>query len=204
MSDQKLFDAGREISIRIPGPSGMKTAVVRFPTDQEWADRAAAQKLVIRQLGRDQTTTEPIGAEAKDLDLFQAIRIDQDGAVFDQYEASLVISRISRSEAGEPIMDGATYRIPLTVPGAQTEHVLRVPTVAQVAQYRRASATAVTTRRGMSEIRTRLQPAGDLYDDLFVSVSGYAGAVPLIHKSAVLSELLREIDSLIDGDGSGF
>lgn len=193
------FDTGREIGISIPGPTGKKTAVLRWPTDVEWAERAAAQKIITRMIGRDQSTTEVIGAEAADLALFAAIRKD-DGEAWDQFEAAIAISKISKAVAGLPEMDGATYIIPLVVAGTETKHILRVPSVGQMTQYRRASARVIEGRHGLQEIRVKLQPAAELYDVLAVSVEGYASPVPIIHKVAVLNEMLREIDAAIEGD----
>jgi len=49
-----------------------------------------------------------------------------------------------------------------------------------------------------------LEPAGRLYDKLIESAEGYAGAMPVIHKSAAISELLAEIDSEAEDDAEGF
>ena len=203
MSEQNTFDSGREIVIKIPVPGGMKTANLRFPTDIEWAERASAQRVVIREIGRDQTITETSGAEAADLALFEQIRQDADEP-WDKYEAAVALSKLSRAIAGRAEMDGENYRISLTVPGALTTHVLKVPSLAQMSQYRRASAQAIDGRHGLTTIRVKLQPAGELYDALVVSSEGYVSAVPIVHKVAVVNELLREIDALIEGDGQGF
>lgn len=203
MSEQKQFDTGREISLKIPGPAGIKTAAVRWPTDAEWIERAAAQRIVIRQLGREKSTTEAIGSEEADLALFNAIRIGE-GESFDRFEAAAIIARLSRCTVGEPAMDGPAYRIPLTVPGAETIHTLKPPSVARMAQHRRATVQAFDLRHGAQEIRVKLKPVGELYDELLVAVEGYAADVPIIHKSAVVSGLLREMDALIEGDGEGF
>jgi hypothetical protein len=48
----------------------------------------------------------------------------------------------------------------------------------------------VAARRSI-ETRTFLQPSGALYDKLHVSHDGYASAVPIVHKSAAVSELAQ-------------
>lgn len=204
MSELNQFDTGREIDISIPGPSGLKKAVLRFPTDLEWIERAAAQKIVIKQLGREKSQTDVPDSELADFDLFGRIRIDQDGEPWDKFEAAVAISKLSRAIAQQPAMDGSNYVIELTVPGGVTTHTLRPPSVGQMAQYRRARASAMDMPYDTQVIRVRLQPAADLYDALMVSVAGYASAVPIIHKTAVLRQLEREYDALIEGDGSGF
>ncbi|HUS96798.1 MAG TPA: hypothetical protein VMX97_08680 [Hyphomicrobiaceae bacterium] len=196
MSHPNMFDSNREIEIRLPAPDGIKTAIVRFPSDEQWSERMRVQRTVIRDLGRGQSETQILGAEEADLALFQAVRIDKDGPAFDAAEAAAVIRRLSRADTGEPEREGNAYRIPLTVPGAETVHVLRMPSERQLLDYRRSAVRVIESRHGRSELRINLTPAAELYDALKQTVEGYTGAVPIIHKSAVINELLQELRTL--------
>ena len=46
------FDATRPIAINLRGPDGVKTVRVRFPSDDEWAERQRRRKVIVKQLGR--------------------------------------------------------------------------------------------------------------------------------------------------------
>ena len=190
------FNIQQEVELRIPTPDGPKAAVVTFPSDQQWIDRMRAQKTVIQSLGRGQSETQVGDAVEADLALFEAIRVDKDGPVFDAAEAAAVIRRLSRAEAGEPMRDGNQYRIPLKIPGAETVHTLRMPSERQLLDYRRSAVRVIEGRYGKSELRINLAPAGELYDALRQSAEGYVGEVPIIHKSAVIGELIEELRAL--------
>ena len=57
----------------------------------------------------------------------------------------------------------------------------------------------------MKELSARLllllgEPSGALYDKLHVSHDGYAGAVPIVHKSAAVSEVTAQLAIEADED----
>jgi len=72
-----------------------------------------------------------------------------------------------------------------------------LPTAKEMQDHDRASSTIVSARRSI-EIRAFLEPSGALYDKLHVSHDGYAGAVPIVHKSAAVSEVIAQL--AIEGD----
>ena len=49
-------------------------------------------------------------------------------------------------------------------------------------------------------MRARPEPSGALYDKLYVSHDGYAGAVPIVHKSAAVSEVIAQLAIEADED----
>jgi hypothetical protein len=49
-------------------------------------------------------------------------------------------------------------------------------------------------------MRLHLEPSGTLYDKLHISHTGYAGAVPIAHKSAAVSELIAQMPIDADDD----
>jgi hypothetical protein len=57
----------------------------------------------------------------------------------------------------------------------------------------------VAARRAI-ETRAFLEPSGALYDKLHISHDGYAGAVPIIHKSAAVSEVIAQLGIEADED----
>jgi len=197
-----MFDVSKQFVVKILS-GGEKQCTVRYPSDAEWCERATKQKLVRRLLGRSKSQYEALDGEAVDAELFARIRLDEDGAPFDEAEAAKVIARLERVTVAAVERAGNKYRIELAVPGGRTVHVLRIPSQKDVLEYSRAS-IHVTDGRRQQEIRVSLEPAGRLYDKLAESTEGYTGAVPVIHKSAAISELLAEIDSEGEDDAEGF
>lgn len=188
-----VFDASRQFVVPIIS-GGRKECKVRFPTDAEWCARARRQRSVRRFLGRGKSESQDIDTSTVDLELFEAIRVDKDGASFDAADAANVLSKLERASIEECAPDGAGYCISLKVAGGIVEHLVRIPTQAQIQQYETASVRVVGQRRSQ-EIRGFLEPSGELYDLIFVSQSGYPKdkPVPIVHKVAVISEIVQQI-----------
>ena len=75
----------------------------------------------------------------------------------------------------------------------------RVPTAKEMQDHERASTSVVAARRSV-ETRAFLEPSGALYDKLHISHDGYAGAVPIVHKSAAVSEVIAQLAIEADED----
>ncbi|MBN9658630.1 MAG: hypothetical protein J0H49_10665 [Acidobacteria bacterium] len=198
-----MFDVSNDIAIKQHTPDGVKEVTVSFPTDEQWIARAAKSKMTSRSIGNGKSTSEVANAEKVNSELFD--QIFRGGAELDEYEKSEVIGRLSRAEVIESSSSPSGYEVKLKVPGGDTLHSLKMPSARQVAEYRRYAVRVVEGRRGASEISINLRASMELYDALKVSVTGYAAAIPAIHKSAVISEVLAMLDSLNDDcDVEGF
>lgn len=196
---RKLFDSKKHFNIPIVSGEE-KRCVLRFPTDEEWIQRAARQKSIRHFLGRGNSRSDVPNAEKIDAELFERIRQDKDGAPFDAAEASAAIARLERARVTSATREGGLYRIELKVPGATTVHVLKPPTKAQQLEYGRAS-VRITDGRREQTTSVNLQPSAKLYDDLVQGPpENYAGAVPIVHKDIVLVEILALIQALEDED----
>jgi len=84
-------------------------------------------------------------------------------------------------------------------PGARVVHVLRMPTAKEMQDHERASTSVVAARRSI-ETKAFLEPSGALYDKLHISHDGYGGAVPIVHKSAAVSEVIAQLAIEADED----
>ena len=191
-----MFDATKSFVVPILS-GGEKTCSVRFPTDEEWCGWARAQRTVRHFLGRGKSKSEDIDLPKINAELFKRIASEADGALFDEAEAGMVIGRIERATVTDVAREGINFCVEMRVPGARVSHVLRMPTAKEMQDHERASTTIVAVRRAV-ETRAFLEPSGALYDKLHVSHDGYAGAVPIIHKSAAVSEVLSLL--AVEGD----
>lgn len=171
---------------------GKKTCTVSFPTDEQWCTWARAQRTVRNFLGRGKSQAEEVNLPQINAELFGKIRVGDAGSGFDEAEAGLVIARIERASVVSAEREGNGYRIAMRVPGATVTHVLRMPTAKEMQEHERASTSVVSGRRSV-EIRAFLEPSGLLYDKLHVSHEGYAEAVPVVHKSAAVSEVIAQL-----------
>ena len=195
-TSKPLFDASKPIVVPILS-GGEKRCEVRFPMDEEWCAWARAQRTIRHFLGRGKSQSEDVDLPKINADLFKKIRIDKDGPEFDDAEAGMAIARVERSQVTDILREGVNYRIEMKVPGARVTHVLRMPTAKEMQDHERASTTVVAARRSV-ETRAFLEPSGALYDKLHLSHEGYAGAVPIVHKSAAVSEVIAQL--AVEGD----
>jgi hypothetical protein len=197
---ENTFDTKREIEISVLHPEGRKACRVRWPTDEEWIEHSARRRVVVSQLSRDESVTEVMDGERAAGELLGKIRIDKDGLALDEYEASYVIERLSRAQVEDCARADGGMEIVLKVPGASTKHALRVPSLAEVVSYRRSFSRLVENRRGKQILKINLRAAGDFYDKLAQSKDGYAGDVPVIHKAAVITEMLGFLEAEQESD----
>ena len=187
------------ITIRVPNPP--KTAFLRLPTNQEILERLDQQKSIRRTIGRRKSQTEFVPNLKADMDLFTKIRLDKDGAEFDEFEAGNAISKLTFCEVTDCQRVGDEYRITLRTPFGETGHQVKIPTQRNITVYRRTVVSATDLPHGQEELRYRMEPAVELYDSVVTKVEGYAASlmpadVPPHHKSAVVVELVQAIDDL--------
>jgi len=192
------FSSRRQYDLTIPAPEGDKHCSVRFPTDEEWCQRARQQTAIRRTLGRDATRTEVKGDTDTAKELFDKIVIGDEPGI-DEYEALQIVTMLGRCEIFNVTREGGCYGIEMKVPGASVKHRLKIPTQRQIFEHGR-SALHVTGRRNSVEIKSALEPSGELWDKIVDSVSGYrdGGPVPIIHKDVALTELLAQISAEIE------
>src|SRR3954454_21013528 len=99
-----MFDTTQEISLKVVTPSGDRNVIVSFPTDEQLADRSSKMKLVVRQIGRGKSVTEPQANEQLDHELLTKIKVSGDD--LDEYEAAQVIGRLVRCDVTDSLRDG--------------------------------------------------------------------------------------------------
>ncbi len=207
-----VFDRNRKYEFTIPHPDGPKSCVVRFPTDEEWCQRTRQQTIINRKLGRDTNQTDLKGEVETARDLFESIREDASEAQiasnkaigFDEYEALLIINRLSRCEVTSVDQRPNAYAITMTVVGGAVVHHLRVPSQEQAFKFGRGSVHTYG-KRNSSETKVALEPSGELWNKLVIRVENYLtgekfdpGVVPIIHKDVAVNELLAQINNAID------
>lgn len=172
---------------------GKKECVVRWPTDEEWATFFRRRKLVIKKLGGGRTVKERPDDERAADELLGKIRVDK-GETLDSADAAAVLERLSLCELTDIQRAGDTFVIDMRVPGGEVRHVVSIPTERQKRKYERALPPPVESNRE-TVIRMSMEPGGELYDTCLKSTDGYTeGRVPLIHKAAVIGELLDAIE----------
>lgn len=185
------FDVSKPFLIKIQS-AGEKQCLVRFATDAECCAWGKKPVTVRRFLGRGKTQTSETGTDASNAELLAVIREDQ-GSEFEPEDASLVIGKLFQAVPQEIEREGVNYRVVLKVTGGiKTTHVVRMPTAKQMKDHEAASVRTISNRRSV-EMRALLEPSGELYDNVHVSHEGYQCPVPIVHKVAVISELMQQI-----------
>jgi hypothetical protein len=205
MENTTDFDATRPIAINLRAPGGVKAIRVRFPSDEEWAERQRRRKVLVKQLGRGISETTVLCGEDVDAALVAKIREaggpDGDGAELDAFEAAKVVEHLALAEVDDVVSAGDSFRVMLRVLGATTVHVLKMPSARDVFDYRRGFARLFDLPFGRQEVTINIRPAADLYRKLITTVEGYAGDVPIIHQAVAVKAAIDAMDAAFGEDG---
>ncbi len=185
-----MIDTGAEIRLRLEHAEGVKTAALRWPTEAEWIRRENESRTVIHELVAGGTFTETRGSERAAFDLFKAIRLDTDGPVFDEFEATEVIDRLLQADSHSVERRGAEVDVRLAVVGGeQVRHTFALPNARERHAYGKLK--VLVTFHRWREWHRRLSEIAGMWADLVVETEGYKGEVPLPHKAVALEELMR-------------
>jgi hypothetical protein len=193
------FDINREISIRLRGSDGIKTVGVRFPTDEEWIERQAKRKVVVKQLGRGTSETIVAHSEENDLALFEKIRKDETVTV-DAFEASKVIEQLQLADIDDVEVSDNSVTVKLRVFVGATVHHLKIPSTKDAFEYRSAFARVIDLPYNRQEVRINLRAGGDLYKKLIESTEGYVGDVPIVHQVVAVKAALDAQEASLTED----
>lgn len=195
MSENKaVFDASRQVEIKLQSADGTKTVTVRFPTDEEWAERQRRRKIIIKQLGRGISETVVPTSEEADADLLSKLRVG-DGPEVDPFEANRILEQLGQADVDDVIAEAGAFRVLVRVPGGLTAHVLRMPSAKDVIEYRRAFARILDLPFNKQELTVNLNAAGALYGKLCQQSEGYAGAVPIIHQAVAVKAAIDSLEA---------
>lgn len=194
-----VFDAARPIALNLRTPEGVKTVRVRFPTDEEWAERQRRRKVIIKQLGRGVSETTVANAEDGDAALLAKIRDGEEPAV-DPFEASRIIDQLSQADVDDVAQTGDAFRVSIRVLGGVTAHVLKMPSAKDVFEYRRGFARILDLPFNRQELTINLAAAGTLYKRLSQGAEGYAGEVPVIHQAVTVKAAIDAFEAGFQDD----
>ena len=157
-----VFDATRPVAIQLRGPDGTKTIRVRFPSDDEWAERQRRRKLIIKNLGRQRSETTVSNSEDVDAALLAKVRTEEEPEV-DAFEAQKVIDQLATCDVDDVEVAGGSFRVVLRVLGGTVAHLLKMPSAKDVANYRRGFARMVDLPFNRQELTINIRPASELW-----------------------------------------
>jgi len=195
MSENKpVFDASRQVEIKLQSAEGIKTVTVRFPTDEEWVERQRRRKIIIKQLGRGISETVIPSSEDADAELLAKLRVG-DGPDVDAFEASRILEQLGQADVDDVVPEAGAFRVLVRVPGGITAHVLRMPSAKDVIEYRRAFARILDLPFNKQELTVNLGAAGTLYQKLCQETEGYAGSVPVVHQAVAVKAAIDALEA---------
>lgn len=194
--NQLVFDATRPVAMQLRTPAGVKTVRVRFPSDEEWAERQRKRKVIVKQLGRGISETLIPNSEEMDAALLGKIRVpDENAPEVDPFEASRIIEQLSQAEVDDVVQVGDAFRVTLRVLGGVVTHVLKMPSAKDVFDYRRGFARVLDLPYNRQELTINLASAGPLYKKLITVTEGYAGEAPIIHQAVAVKAAIDALDA---------
>jgi hypothetical protein len=187
-----MFDTTVEIAIRARTSAGKQEILVRWPSDQEWYERARRRKIVISRLGRGISETS-IDPGDSDLLLFEKIK--QNGApALTAGEAGRVLDVIAQCDITDCRLEGDEAVVSLQIMGGQpVTHRLQLPSADQVLALRR-TVRVLDLPYNKQELRIPLEPGARLWDACHGSSQDYQGAVPALHKDTAVRAVIDYLD----------
>jgi len=199
VTDNDRFDATRPVAIQLRGPDGLKTVRVRFPSDDECAERQRRRKVIVKNLGRGISETTIPNGEDIDAALLAKIRTEEEPEV-DAFEAQKVIEQLVACDVDDVVLEGDAFRVTLRVLGGTVTHLLRMPSAKDVSQYRRGFARLLDLPFSRQELTINVRAAGDLWKKLLDSTEGYVGDVPVVHQAVAVKAAIDALDASFQED----
>ena len=197
------FDTNQGFAVPIRREAGLTKVLVRWPTDEEWIERSKGWRITMHRLGRGITETK-VESEQADLRLYLKIR-EEDSPELNADEAKVVVDTISRCDINDVQLDQDEAEVEMTlVNGLKVTHTLRIPTSAEVTQFKRASARVMDLPHNVQQIRTNLQAGASLWDKCHVAHGNYTNGVPITHRDAAVRAVIdaceRAVEATADED----
>ena len=193
-----MFDSTKElVMVPRPGSSAHGNLSMRWPTEDEWEERARTRKILIRRLGRGVNETEIRPSGEFDLKLWGKIKLN--GAPeLTPGEATFVVDQLAKCDILDVEMDGDQAVVQLRVFGGRVKHRLRLPTADEVIKLRDQAAKALDLPYGRQELRIALGPGARLWDACAGSSEDYIGPVPGPHKDTAVRAVIDYIDQQME------
>jgi hypothetical protein len=188
-----MFDSTAEFVYPARAGKSKVEISMRWPNDEEWAERHRKRKIVIRNIGRGISETDIDSGEA-DLKMYKAARVN--GAPdLTAAEASLVIKLMERTEVTDVALNGEEGIVTMMVPGGQVTHRLQLPTADQVARMQKQAAHLLSAPHNTSQLRIFLEPTAKLWDECKGVSEDYIGTIPALHKDAAIRAVVEQINA---------
>jgi len=188
-----MFDAKAEIELGMRLENGAQSVLVRWPTDQEWAARSKARKILIRRLGRGVSETVPPEPIDADLTLTEKILLNGSGTVT-KAEAFSILEALGTCSVTDVEIVGDQATVALNVLTGPVEHRIKVPTAGQVVAFKRSGFRMLDLPYSQQQIQLFIEPAAQLWDACGGTAEGYEGAVPAIHKDTAVRAVIDYLD----------
>jgi hypothetical protein len=187
-----MFDTTSTITVglRVDGV-GKTDIVVRWPNDEEWATHRRRSKVVLRGLGRGASQVET-DSGAADSKLYEVIKLD--GAPpLSMGEAETIIKIIGKCDVTRVDLGADEAEAELQILTGLVKHTVHIPTMDAIRKYQKTT-HYIHLPYNCQEVRSSLDAAAALWDACGGKADGYAGAVPNIHKDAVIRKVIDEIE----------
>ena len=205
-----LFDDSKNAHVLLIGKVN-RMIEIRWPTDSELIRRQSATKIISKDLGRGNRSTEVESDDKVSAKLFSELRV-HDTDDLDPAEAVEVLERLTDVEIVNVEREGTNIRVWLNVLGStsllveevetpvstpcRVEHLLEIPSRRDLINYGRSSISRKQGSFGRTETQIHLEVAVPLYEKMVRATAGYAegSGIPLTHKASAVNALVAELD----------
>src|SRR5262245_9909148 len=148
-------------------------------------------KLLMRQMGRGASEMDN-DTSAADAKLYEAIKLN--GAPpLSVGEATTIVQAIGKCDVIRVELGADEAEAELRILTGLVKHTIRIPTMDEVRNLQRTT-RYISLPYNLQECRTSMEAAAALLDACNGRADGYAGAVPGLHKDAVIRQIIQEIE----------
>lgn len=189
-----MFDTHAEIPIEPRLADGSKTKfVLRWPSDQEWCERARLRKILVKRTGRGSSTNEVVPDPANEVKLIEAITTEG-GAKLSHGEATYMLNLLAKCDILNCELGADDATVTMRVWGGEVVHTLNQPTAEQQIEFQRGASKSRELPFNVGDIRVMLEAAGKLWDACHGKSADYANGIPILHKDGAIRAVIAEID----------
>jgi hypothetical protein len=188
-----MLDTGKTIEMHGPFRLGDQRLTVRWPSDQEWFNRARRKRLIKRSLGRGQSETQMPEPGEPDLGLYEAITTNGSPQLT-AAEANGVLDALSLCNVIGVTIEDQGGVVQMVTAFGNVVHKLNIPTADQIIKWRRSAYRVLDLPHGQQQFIVNPEPGAQLWDSCQGSSQDYAGATPGIHKDTAMQALITFIE----------
>lgn len=189
-----------EIQVQFNFGPTTKSIHVSMPDRTQWISRQRRRPIEIIQLGRGLSENKVRENRDEDLRIYNLIK-SPDSPDLDEYEASLLITNLSKASVSSIVPDPEGYLIDLETVAGSFQFLLKHPSVKDWQIYVETRSKVLSGKN--TEIHINLAAAERLFDEVAVDIGKPTlPLIPILWKAAASAALIESVENSFMGGGT--